>query len=267
MRKLIILYVLLFCNFSFAKTKDISILHFDVSEKKVVYSQHEDKVRSIASITKLMTAMVSLDHSMDMSKELKLSRNAKSNLPLRKYTRKELFEAMLIRSDNGAAETLASDYPGGRQQFIRAMNKKASDLGMYSTHFDDPTGLSINNKSTANQLVDMVITASNYPLIKEISVKKLTQIETKHKKKIRKIVLNNTNRLVLFEFDNVIVSKTGFTTPAGFCVALMAEQKEKKVDGNIKHRHVIIVLGAKNTKERVDKVKEIMYNNIIDTET
>lgn len=267
MRKILILITLFFCSSSYAKIKDSSILHFDVSEKKIMYSQNEDKVRSIASITKLMTAIVSLDYSTDMNKELTLSRKVKSNLPHKKYSRRELFEAMLIRSDNGAAETLASDYPGGRDNFIKSMNKKALDLGMNSTNFDDPTGLNINNRSTANEIADLVITSSNYPLIKEISIKKLTQIETKHKKKIRKIVLNNTNRLVLFEFDNVIVSKTGFTNPAGFCVALMVEQKEKKKEELVKHRHVIVILGAKNTKERVDKVKEIMYNNIIDNES
>ncbi len=266
MRKLIILLTLFFCVGTHAKVKEPSILHFDVSEKKIMYSQNEDVVRSIASITKLMTAMVALDYSVDMNRELTLSRKVKSSLPPKKYTRRELFEAMLIRSDNGAAETLASDYPGGRSNFIKSMNKKASDLGMNLTNFDDPTGLNINNKSTANQVVDMVIAATNYPLIREISIKKLTEIETKHKKKIRKIVLNNTNRLVLFQFDNVIVSKTGFTNPAGFCVALMVEQKEKKKEETVKHRHAIVILGAKNTKERVDKVKEIMYNNIIDHE-
>jgi len=266
MRKLLTLMVLFFSTISYAKTKEPSILHFDVSEKKIKYSQNEDKVRSIASITKLMTAMVSLDYSGDMDKELMLNRRVKSNLPTKKYSRRELFEAMLIRSDNAAAETIASDYPGGRDNFIRSMNKKALDLGMNSTNFGDPTGLSINNKSTANEVVDMVIASSNYPLIREVSVKKLTQIETKHKKKIRKIVLNNTNRLVLFEFDNVVVSKTGFTNPAGFCVALMVEQSDKKKPETSKHRHVIVILGTKNTKERVDKVKEIMYNNIIDNQ-
>ena len=267
MRKLLLLTTLFLSSLSYAKSKDVSIIHFDVSEKKIMYSQNEERVRPIASITKLMTAMVSLDYSSDMGRELTLSKNAKSNLPLKKYTRRELFEAMLIRSDNGAAETLASDYPGGRSNFIKSMNKKAADLGMTLTNFDDPTGLNNNNRSTANQVVDMVIAASNYPPIKEISVKKLTQIETKHKKKIRKIVLNNTNRLVLFEFDNVIVSKTGFTNPAGFCVALMVEQKERKKDEYVKHRHAIVILGEKNTKERVDRVKEIMYNNIMENES
>ena len=138
------------------------------------------------------------------------------------------------------------------------MNKKTCDLGMNSTYFKDPTGLNMGNISTANEVVNMVIAASNYPTIKNISIRKQTLIETKFKKKVRKIVLYNTNRRVLFEFDNVIVSKTGFTNPAGYCVAIMVEQNNRK--------HVIVILGAKNSKERVDAVKEIMYNDIIDGE-
>ena len=264
MRKILTIIALISCGVSNAKGNDISILHFDVSEKKVVLNQHTDEVRSIASITKLMTAMVSLDYSMDMNKELKLVRTVKSSLPGKSYTRRELFEAMLVRSDNAAAETIASDYPGGRESFIKAMNKKSIELGMYSTFFKDPTGLSICNTSTANQVAEMVIAASNYPLIKEISIKKQTFIETTYKKKVRKLVLNNTNNRVLHEFDNVMIGKTGFTNPAGFCVAIMAEQKVGR-NSSVKHQHVIVILGAKNSKQRVDKVKEIMYNNIIAT--
>jgi serine-type D-Ala-D-Ala endopeptidase (penicillin-binding protein 7) len=287
MRKIItILASIIICNVAYSKQKEPSVLHFDVSEKRIVYDQNINKVRPIASVTKLMTAMVSLDYSNDMNKQLKLIRTVSSSLPTRTYTRQELFEAMLIRSDNAAAETLASDYPGGRQSFIEAMNKKSKSLGMNSTHFRDPTGLSVNNVSTANELVDMVIASSSYEIITQNSIKKQTLIETKHKKKIRKIVLNNTNRLILFEFDNVIVSKTGYTTPAGFCVAIVVEQKEKKKrevtlmkeifgyfssvpiekDEIVVHRHVIVILGSKNPKERVDRVKEIMYNNLLDTE-
>ena len=258
LRIIITTIALTICTFSYAKRSEPSIIHFDVSENKVMFNQNISDTRSIASVTKLMTAMVALDYSTDMNKQLNLVRKVKSSLPPKSYTRGELFEAMLIRSDNAAAETLASDYPGGRDAFLKAMNKKTCDLGMNSTYFKDPTGLNMGNISTANEVVNMVIAASNYPTIKNISIRKQTLIETKFKKKIRKIVLYNTNRRVLFEFDNVIVSKTGFTNPAGYCVAIMVEQNGRK--------HVIVILGAKNSKERVDTVKEIMYNNIIDGE-
>lgn len=258
LRTIITAVALTICTFAYANRSEPSIIHFDVSENKVMFNKNISDTRSIASVTKLMTAMVALDYSTDMNKQLNLVRKVKSSLPPKSYTRGELFEAMLIRSDNAAAETLASDYPGGREAFLRAMNKKTCDLGMNSTYFKDPTGLNMSNTSTANEVVNMVIAASNYPTIKNISIRKQTLIETKFKKKVRKIVLHNTNRRVLFEFDNVIVSKTGFTNPAGYCVAIMVEQDNRK--------HVIVILGAKNSKERVDTVKEIMYNNIIDGE-
>ena len=243
---------------SYAKSTEPSIVHFDISDKKKIVSQNVEKERPIASVTKLMTAMVALDYSTDMKKPLKLIRKVKSSLPSKTYTRGELFEAMLIRSDNAAAETIASDYPGGREAFIKSMNVRAMMLEMHNTRFNDPSGLSPYNVSTANDLTNMVMEASNYNTIKNISVRKQTLIETKYKKKVRKIVLNNTNRKVLFQFDNVIVSKTGFTNPAGYCLALMVDQNNRK--------HAIVILGAKNSKERVDTVKEIMYNNIIDGE-
>lgn len=259
LRTIITIIALTICTFSHAKREEPSIVHFDISEKKNKIGENVDSTRPIASVTKLMTAMVALDYSTDMNRQLKLVRKVKSSLPPKSYTRGELFEAMLIRSDNAAAETLASDYPGGREKFIRDMNIRAMMLNMSNTKFDDPSGLSRNNVSTANEVANMVIEASNYNTIKNISVKKHTLIETKYKKKVRKIVLNNTNRRVLFQFDNVIVSKTGFTNPAGYCVAIMVEQNNRK--------HAIVILGAKNSKERVDTVKEIMYNNIIDGES
>lgn len=260
MFKIIIITIsLVLSTYSYSKSPEPSIIHFDISEKKNKIGENVDNTRPIASVTKLMTAMVALDYSTDMNKQLKLVRKVKSSLPLKSYTRGELFEAMLIRSDNAAAETIASDYPGGREKFIRDMNIRAMMLNMPNTKFDDPSGLSRNNVSTANEVTNMVIEASNYNTIKNISVKKHTLIETKYKKKVRKIVLNNTNRRVLFQFDNVIVSKTGFTNPAGYCVAIMVEQNNRK--------HAIVILGAKNSKERVDTVKEIMYNNIIDGES
>lgn len=242
----------------FAKNVEPSIVHFDISAKEVKIKQNIENIRPIASVTKLMTAMVALDHSMDMKKELKLVRKVKSSLPPKSYTRGELFEAMLIRSDNAAAETLASDYPGGREEFIKAMNIRAMMLNMNNTKFNDPSGLSPYNVSTAAEVAQMVMEASNYNTIKNTSIKKQTLIETKFKKRVRKIVLNNTNRRVLFQFDNVLVSKTGFTNPAGYCLALIVEENN--------HKHAIVILGAKNSKERVDTVKEIMYNNIIDGE-
>ncbi len=201
---------------------------------------------------------VALDYDRDMNRKLVLSKNAGSKMPRREYTRGELFHMLLIKSDNAAAETLASDYPGGRQRFMRHMNSRALMLDMFNTHFDDPSGLSKYNVSTASDVTQMVIESANYPEIRDISTKKVTAIETPGKRKNRMLVLHNTNTAILSQVNNVQVSKTGYTNPAGFCVALLVH----KIDGDKEYHEVIVVMGARNSAHRVDTVKRVVYNEV-----
>jgi len=233
----------------------LSIMVSDVTTGKIIRGQNVDQVRALASMTKLMTAMVALDYDLNMNRKLQLSKLAGSKLPKREYTRNELFHMLLIKSDNAAAETLASDYPGGRAKFIRDMNIRAEMMGMYGTHFDDPSGLSSGNVSTASDVTQMVIAASFYHQIRNISTKKQTEILTQIKRKNRVLILHNTNTAILSQIDGIQVSKTGFTNPAGFCVALLVE---KMIDGEI-HHQVIVVMGARNSAQRVDTVKKVAY--------
>jgi D-alanyl-D-alanine endopeptidase (penicillin-binding protein 7) len=226
---------------------------YNHTDDKIMLGNDLTEVRPIASITKVMTAMVMLDQYKDLSEIIKTGTGL---LPKKDYTREQILTAMLVRSDNGAAEVLSRNYPGGRKAFLHDMNQKAKSLGMQNTNFDDPTGLSRKNVSTINDLSLMMIAAHKYPKIKEISIKKQALFETRYKKKIRKIELHNTNSPILFEFDTVVVSKTGFTNPAGWCVAMVVEKFNKT--------YVVIVLGAKNKSHRIDKVKEVMYNHIVD---
>jgi D-alanyl-D-alanine endopeptidase (penicillin-binding protein 7) len=237
-------------------TSTMSIIHMDLEHGQIIKGQNVDRVRALASITKLMTAIVALDHNTDMDKMLALSNKAGSKLPRREYTRGELFHAMLIKSDNGAAETIAADYPGGRDRFISAMNERAMLMGLKNTHFNDPTGLNNGNVSTAEDVSHLVVGAAFYPMIRDISTKKETTILVQVKRKNRSVVLNNTNRVLLREFDSILLSKTGFTNPAGFCVAILVEHPVK----NEMHHQVIVVMGAKNTAQRVDTVKRMMYH-------
>ena len=237
-------------------TNTMSIMHVDLEYGQVIKAQNVDRVRGLASITKLMTAIVALDHTTNMDKMLTLSNKAGSKLPRREYTRGELFHAMLIRSDNGAAETIAADYPGGRDRFISAMNDRAMLMGLKNTHFNDPTGLNSGNVSTANDVAHLVVGAAYYPQIRHISTKKESTILIQVKRKERPIVLSNTNKVLLHEFDSILLSKTGYTDPAGFCVAILIEQQVKN---QIRHQ-VIVVMGAKNTTQRVDTVKRMMYH-------
>jgi D-alanyl-D-alanine endopeptidase (penicillin-binding protein 7) len=236
-----------------------SVMVTNITEGTITRSQNIDQVRALASMTKLMTAMVALDYDRDMNRKLVLSKNAGSKMPRREYTRGELFHMLLIKSDNAAAETLAADYPGGRQRFIHHMNSRALMLDMYSTSFDDPSGLSKYNVSTASDVTQMVIESANYPEIREISIKKVATILTQVKQKSRVLVLHNTNTAILSQVNNVQVSKTGYTNPAGFCVALLVH----KTEGDKDYHEVIVVMGARNSSHRVDTVKRVVYNGVI----
>ena len=234
-----------------------SVLLYNVTDDTHVYNDNINVTRPIASITKLMTAMVTLDYDKNLSRHLMLSTKVGGSLPRQKYSRLDLLHAMLVRSDNAAAETLAEDYPGGRKAFIKAMNDTAKQHGM-SAKFYDPSGLSRNNTGTASDVATLFDLASGYWVIRDTSTLKQVAIDAKFKKKVRKIILNNTNRPVLFEFDNVIVSKTGFTNPAGWCVGLVVMKEEKK--------YVVVILGAKSKKQRLDIVDEVLYNYVVDIE-
>ena len=249
-----LLLTLLFV-FSTANAREPSVYVYNETQDRIEYQRNSTEYRPIASITKLMTAMVALDHSKDLFRQLPLNTTVKSNLPRGTYTRQELFNAMLVRSDNAAAETLASDYPGGRKEFIWRMNQQAREWGINAV-FRDPTGLDAHNIATAGDIGTMAGYAAGYWVIRDASVKKTVAFERKFKKKLRKIQLNNTNRPLLMEFDEIIASKTGYTGPAGYCVALVVE--------NQKQRRVIVVLGERNKARRIDTVQDIMYNHVLD---
>ena len=240
------------------QTHGMSIIHVDLEHDSILKGQNIEQVRALASITKLMTAMVALDYSTEMDKMLTLSKLTHSKLPKREYTRGQLFHAMLIKSDNAAAETIAADYPGGREKFITDMNIRATMMGLKNTHFNDPTGLNNGNVSTAEDVSNMVVGAAFYPHIRHISTKKESTILIQVKRQELPVVLSNTNRVLLREFDSILLSKTGFTNPAGFCVAILVEQQVK----NEIHHQVIVVMGAKNPSQRVDIVKRIMYHTM-----
>jgi len=240
------------------ETHGMSYIHVDLEQDAIIKGQNVDKVRGLASITKLMTAIVALDYSTDTDKVLKLSSREGSRLPKHEYTRGQLFHAMLIKSDNAAAETIAADYPGGRVKFINDMNLRAASMGLKNTHFNDPTGLNMGNVSTAEDVSHLVVGAAYYPMIRHISTKKEATILIQVKRKDWPVVISNTNRVLLHEFDSILLSKTGFTNPAGFCVAILVEQPIKSE----MHHQVIVVMGAKSTAQRVDTVKRIMYHGM-----
>ena len=233
-----------------------SILLLNTTANKIELARNADRIRSIASITKIMTAMIALDYDKDLSRRLPLSRRVSSHLPRQEYTREQLLEAMLVKSDNAAAETLAADYPGGRSEFIAQMNRQAQAWHLDHTHFEDASGLGAANTSTVYDVAEMMNIASGYWFIRDTSVKKQVALETQYRKKIRTIRLAHTSGTILFTFDNIVVSKTGLTSSAGWCVGLVAQQNGQQ--------YVIVVLGSRNKTERLNTVKNIMYNHVLD---
>jgi D-alanyl-D-alanine endopeptidase (penicillin-binding protein 7) len=158
--------------------------------------------------------------------------------------------AMLVRSDNSAAETLAGDYPGGREEFIREMNDRAHRLGMLNTQFEDASGLSPNNISTATDIAILVKEALKQDYMRKTTVIKHTEIEVPGKKRLIKIQINNTNSPLLGAHDSAVLSKTGLTSKAGWCVAMAFEQEGQQ--------YIVVVLGAKNKQERTKMVERTL---------
>lgn len=251
-----ILLVLCMASVAHARPSTESVLVLNTANQQVELQRNQDRVRSIASLTKIMTAMVALDYDKDLSRRLPLSRRVGSHLPKQEYTREQLLEAMLVKSDNAAAETLAEDYPGGRQAFISQMNQQARAWNLVHTKFDDASGLSSLNVSTVAEVAQMMDRASNYWFIRDTSTKKQVAFETRYRKQIRTIKLHHTSESILFSFDNIVVSKTGLTSAAGWCVGLVVRQGTQN--------YVIVVLGSANKTQRLNTVKDLMYNHVLD---
>ena len=236
-----------------AQAKPITAKSFLVTDNKgsVILEKNADRTQSIASITKLMTAIIVVNANQDLSEELELDFK-KSNvyhtrLPrtLKTLSRGELLQLAIIKSDNFAAYTLCANYPGGVDRCIAEMNHQALEFGMYSTHFTDPTGLDQGNISNARDLVKLVLVASRHPEITEASGKPLVSIKVKK----RWWDFWNTNSLVRRDSDRVIVSKTGYINASGGCVVML-------LDTDLGQR-VIVLLGSKNTRTRIPELEQI----------
>lgn len=222
----------------------VSTLIYNQTTEEIVVGTGLNISRPVASITKLMTAMVSLDYDKNLQRKIKMP--GSNSIPAGMYTREQLMTAMLVRSDNSAAEALAADYPGGRRAFIRAMNQKANNIGMTYTRFADPSGLSNQNISNVVSISGLIQVAALYPFIKEVSVQKEISVESKK----RTIILDNTNKPLLYDFDEIIMSKTGFTGSSGWSVALIVEKYG--------HRFSVVVLGAETKNKRYEITRDLI---------
>ena len=250
----LLVVLLLLVNTAWARNEP-SVLLYDNTFNTVLLAEHTQQVRPMASITKVMTAMTYLDLNQDLERKLEIHRGV-SGVLLKKqqYTRRELLIAMLVRSDNSAAETLARDHPNGRAAFMTAMNNKAQQLGMTRSYFDDPSGLSQKNVGTALDILIMLKSAVTVEFIRQTSIIQKTEIELADKKKPVRIVIQNTNIGLLEEFNTIVLSKTGLTTPAGWCVSLVLEERHRQF--------MLIVLGAPTKDSRKKIVERMVFSDL-----
>jgi D-alanyl-D-alanine endopeptidase (penicillin-binding protein 7) len=210
-----------------------SVLIIDPVSHETVYAKSADDVTPIASITKLMTAMVVLDAHPDLdatitidSEDFDYLKGSRSRLGMgTELSRRELLRLALMSSENRAASALARSYPGGTDAFVAAMNAKALSLGMTHTSFHDSTGLSPQNVSTANELATMVGAAAEYPMIREFTTTPSHFVEVQPTGRI--LGFNNSNRLVKSGSWDIKLQKTGFINEAGRCLVMMAEIASK----------------------------------------
>ena len=226
-------------------------------DESMIYSKNADSITPIASITKLMTAMVVLDAkqsgdellTVDMA-DLDMLKGSHSRLRLGvELPRTEMLRLALMASENRAASALCRYYPGGAEACVAAMNAKAVALGMRRTHFSDSTGLNSENQSTAKDLAKMVMAASKYPLIREFSTTPTAMVEAPPTG--RQVSFQNTNSLVRGGTWDIQVQKTGFIREAGRCLVMMANVASKPV--------VIVLLDSIGKLTRVGDANRIRY--------
>ena len=209
------------------------VLVQDAASGETLIAKNQGTILPIASITKLMTAIVILDAGVNLEQRVAISgedqdmvKGTRSRLrPGTVLTRDELLLLALMSSENRAAFSLARTYPGGTVPFVAAMNAKAQALGMTDTHFTDPTGLSSANVSTAQDLARLVRAAHEYPLIREYSTRDSATIQALG----RKLGFRNTNGLVRSAHWEIGLSKTGYISEAGRCLVMRVRMASREL--------------------------------------
>ena len=220
-------------EFSALVLKSSAVLVKDQSSGAVIFEKNSQAILPIASITKLMTAMVSLDAQPNLLETLTISsddvdmlKGTSSRLRVgAQMTREEMLRIALMSSENRAASSLSRHYPGGREAFVAAMNRKAKDLDLGDTRFEDPTGLTKANVSSPRDLAKMVDAAYQYPLIREFTTSASGEVTVSG----RTMQYNNTNSLVKNSAWEIGLSKTGYIAEAGKCLVMQAWMNQKPV--------------------------------------
>lgn len=231
-----------------------SALIMNANTGKVLYQKNMDNVRSIASISKMMAAMVLLDARLNMNElititpdEIDRLKGTGSRLSIgTTLSRNQLLHIGLMSSENRAIHALGRTYPGGMAAFVNDMNRKAQSLGMVSTRFFEPTGLDYRNVSTARDLSIMVRAANKYPQIRQLSTSNYGSVYTSAGKEQS---YKNSNALIREGQWNISVQKTGYIREAGRSMVLQAQMGQEPI--------VIVVLGSSTSASRVNDARAL----------
>jgi D-alanyl-D-alanine endopeptidase (penicillin-binding protein 7) len=252
MRRILSIALLFFSSLIHAHTVTAKSWLVADEQGTIIKGENTNVMRPVASISKLIAVMVVLDAKQDLNEKLAFNsvhrqkQKQKKNFvdTEKKFTRQQLIDMAIVHSDNHATNILCSNYPGGSLGCISAMNFKVAKLGMNHTSMSDPTGLDNRNISTAEDLVILVRASRKYPAI--VNASKQSKIEIKIQK--HWLVFNNTNPMIGKD-RRIVISKTGYTNPAGGCIVL-------GLDTELGER-TVIVLGSKNTKTRIPEAEFI----------
>jgi D-alanyl-D-alanine endopeptidase (penicillin-binding protein 7) len=228
-------------------------LVLDATGSSILYARHSDVAMPIASITKLMTALVVMDAGQPLEETLEISvedvargRGAVSRLtPGVELSRGDLLHLALMASENRAAHALGRTYPGGLEACVAAMNAKARELGMQATRFVEPTGLSNENVASAEDLSKLVIAAAKVPAIREYST------DTSYEVRVGRRVLTyrSTDSLTSKPDWDIVVQKTGYIAQAGRCLVMQTIIEARTV--------VIVLLNSYGKRSRVADARRI----------
>jgi D-alanyl-D-alanine endopeptidase (penicillin-binding protein 7) len=233
-----------------------NVLILDADADRQLYAKAADEVTPIASVTKLMTAMVVIDSQQPLDEILDIDvadfdhlKNSSSRLRAgTTLSRGEMLRLALMSSENRAAASLARHFPGGTQAFVTAMNFKAASLGLTHTHYSDSTGLSPENVSTASDLAKLVQAAAQYTLIREFTTtpSHLVEMETG-----KTLGYNNSNALVKKQDWDITLQKTGYIREAGKCVVMLVNIASKPF--------VIVLLDSLGKYTRVADAQRVKH--------
>lgn len=252
MIRYLILAFLIFTNAANANSFGL----YNTKDNVYEVEKEANRVRSIASITKLFTAYTIIKSGVDLSEEIKVNGRSSGRFPNgARVQRYELLRAMLMSSDNRSAESLANSHPGGYQKFLADVNTNVNNLGLRDTTIADSTGILGANVSTVYDLTRFLLELKEYPRIKFLSSTKQHNIEyiSPKRKKPVTVTLRNTNQFV-FAYDEIVLTKTGFTNAAGRCLAMLVD-----MDGVL---YALITLGNNNVNQRSRVINNMLSNHI-----